>query len=296
MATGRQSRRPHDPELLDLRTDLWGVGATAWACYTGIDLNKRADVLRDGDEGNVFGLQRVSDVRLHCPPALEEVIMGMLFIDPARRPGGSSEVLTQLDTIAGGFGLDSQMVASTRRDRADPREIRSVIESLVDPLWASICRSPGFERYFVKFEDGEQISRSGDQTHHTFLLLRGEVEVERDGEVVAIESRRDLPLRRLDLHGRPRAGDLARPGRRLGLHLQRGRARAARDLQSIGGRAHDPHPGESDRRGPPRHTVERSPPGAPRLRATRSGRVRWAAEHGGLPTWKRRPGCSAGRP
>jgi serine/threonine protein kinase len=176
-------------QSFDLRTDLWGVGATAWACYTGIDLNKRADVLRDSDEGNVFGLQRVSDVRLHCPPQLEEVIMGMLFIDPARRPGGSSEVLTQLDAIARGFGLDSQMVASARRDRADPREIRQVIESLVDPLWASICRAPGFERYFVKFEDGDLLSTSGEATHHTFLLLQGEVDIERDGQIIDVESR-----------------------------------------------------------------------------------------------------------
>jgi serine/threonine protein kinase len=192
-------------QSFDLRTDLWGVGATAWACYTGIDLNKRADVLRDGDEGNVFGLQRVSDVRLHCPPALEEVIMGMLFIDPARRPGGSSEVLTQLDTIARGFGLDSQMVASTRRDRADPREIRSVIESLVDPLWASICRAPGFERYFVKFEDGDLLSASGEATHHTFLLLQGAVEIERDGELVDIEAREGVLMSAIStLTGAPR--------------------------------------------------------------------------------------------
>ncbi len=176
-------------QSFDLRTDLWGVGATAWACYTGIDLNKRADVLRDGDEGNVFGLQRVSDVHLYCPPQLEEVIMGMLFIDPARRPGGSSEVLTQLDAIARGFGLDSQMVASARRDRANPREIRAVIESLVDPLWASICRAPGFERYFVKYEAGDLISASGEATHHTFLLLQGEVEIERDGRVIDVETR-----------------------------------------------------------------------------------------------------------
>lgn len=192
-------------QSFDLRTDLWGVGATAWACYTGIDLNKRADVLRDGDEGNVFGLQRVSDVRLHCPPALEEVIMGMLFIDPARRPGGSSEVLTSLDTIARGFGLDSQMVAATRRDRADPREIRGVIESLVDPLWASICRAPGFERYFVKFEDGDLLSTSGGATHHTFLLLQGSVEIERDGALVDVEQREGALMSAIStLTGAPR--------------------------------------------------------------------------------------------
>jgi serine/threonine protein kinase len=179
----------HSLGSFDLRTDLWGVGATAWALYTGIDLNKRQDVLRHKEPGNIYGLQRLSDVRIHCPPPLEEVVMGLLFIDPARRPGGASEVLSRIQAIADGFGLDSQTVAAARRDRADPEEVRVLVESLVDPLWSSICRSPAFHRYFVKFADGEEISRSGFQTHHTYLLLRGEVEVVRDEEIVATESR-----------------------------------------------------------------------------------------------------------
>jgi len=173
----------------DLRTDLWGVGATAWAMYTGIDLNKRQDVLRHKQPGNIFGLQWLSDVRINCPPPLEEVVMGLLFIDPARRPGGASEVLSRIQAIADGFGLDSQTVAAARRERADPEEVRRLVESLVDPLWSSICHSPAFQRYFVKFEDGEEISRSGFQTHHTYLLLRGQVGVEHGGKLVAIESK-----------------------------------------------------------------------------------------------------------
>ena len=171
----------------DLRTDLWGVGATAWALYTGIDLNKRQDVLRHKEPGNIFGLQWLSEVRINCPPPLEEVVMGLLFIDPARRPGGASEVLSRIRAIADGFGLDSQTVAAARRERADPEEVRCLVESLVDPLWSSICHSPAFQRYFVKFVDGEEISRSGFQTHHTYLLLSGQVGVEHGGKLVAIE-------------------------------------------------------------------------------------------------------------
>jgi len=115
--------------------------------------------------------------------------MGLLFIDPARRPGGAGEVLSRIQAIADGFGLDSQTVAAAHRDRAKPEEVHALVESLVDPLWSSICRSPAFQRYFVKFADGEEISRSGVQTHHTYLLLRGQVAVERGGEVVAVESK-----------------------------------------------------------------------------------------------------------
>ena len=185
-APEQDSRRVHS---FDLRTDLWGVGATAWALYTGIDLTKRRDVLRRVEDGNVYGLQRLSDVRISCPPPLEEVVMGLLHIDPALRPGGASEVLGQIRTVAQGFGLDSQTVASARRESVEPGEVQQVIHSLVDPLWASICRTPGFERYFVRFEEGETLSCAGPSAHQTFLLLKGAVAIEREGKQMDVERR-----------------------------------------------------------------------------------------------------------
>jgi len=169
-------------QAFDLRTDLWGVGATAWALYTGIDLNRRTDVLRRRADGNVFGLQRLSDVHLACSSPLEEVIMGLLYIDPSRRPGGAAEVLAQISSAASGFGLASETVVAARRNCAEPDQVQSVIEALVDPLWAAICRTPGFERYFAKFEDGEVLSSSGEASPYTFLLLRGAVAIEGPAE------------------------------------------------------------------------------------------------------------------
>ncbi len=95
-------------QSFDLRTDLWGVGATAWAMYTGIDLNKRRDVLRTKEDGNIYGLKRLSDVRLHCPTNLEEVVMGLLYIDPAERPGGAAEVLERVRSIARRMGCTNE--------------------------------------------------------------------------------------------------------------------------------------------------------------------------------------------
>jgi len=176
-------------QSFDLRTDLWGVAATAWALFTGIDLNRRQDVLRTQEQGNTFGLKSLSDVALDCPPPLEEIVMGMLYIDPARRPGGTGEVLARIRAIASGFGLDTTTIAAARRDRANPDEIREIIETLVDPLWASICRGPGFDRHFVRFDDGEIIAGVSDPAQHTVLLLRGEVAVVIDDQEVAVESR-----------------------------------------------------------------------------------------------------------
>ena len=55
---------------------------------------------------------------------------------------------------------------------------------MVDPLWSSICRAPGFSDYFAKYEDGEALATLGEQAHHTHLLLRGTVRIERGGQVV----------------------------------------------------------------------------------------------------------------
>jgi CRP-like cAMP-binding protein len=168
-------------QSFDLRTDLWGVGATVWSMYTGIDLNKRFDVLRRAADGNIFGLQRLSDVHLACPPQLEEVIMGLLFIDPSRRPGGAAEVLTQIDAIAAGYPNEATYGDFDGGLEIHDRKIRELLDAIVDPLWSSICRTPGFERYFARFDDGAVVSSPEIRPHHCFLLLRGRIVVQ-DGD------------------------------------------------------------------------------------------------------------------
>ena len=170
-----------------MRTDLWGVGATAWAAFTGIDLNQRKDVLRRAEDGCIYGLQRLSDVHLGCPAPLEEVVMGLLFLDPQRRPGGAAEVVSRIKAIAAGFGMGSQPAAAAGRSDAFVGEVYQVIDELVDPLWASICRAPGFDRYFAKFEDGEIIASPSDQSHHTHQLMSGKIRIENGTELVDIE-------------------------------------------------------------------------------------------------------------
>ena len=176
-------------QSFDLRTDLWGVGVTAWSLYTGIDLNKRQDVLRTRESGNIYGLPRLSDVRLHCPPPLEEIVMGLLTIEPSDRPGGTAEVLSQIRAIAAGFGLSSQTVVASHRDQTTAEEAERVIDQLADPLWASICRAPALRQHLVKYAADEVIAGHGSYTHHATLLLQGTVAVERFGRVVKLETR-----------------------------------------------------------------------------------------------------------
>ncbi len=171
----------------DLRTDLWGVGATAWAAFTGIDLNQRKDVLRRAKDGCIYGLQGLSDVHLGCPAPLEDIVMGLLFLDPQRRPGGAAEVLSRVKLITAGSEMSAKSAIATSRGSAFDAEVTQVIDRLHDPLWTSICRAPGFDRYFEKFEDGEIIASPSDQSHRTHQLMSGKIRIENGNELVDVE-------------------------------------------------------------------------------------------------------------
>jgi hypothetical protein len=173
----------------DLRTDLWGVGATAYSMATGINLAEHQHLIRDGSEGEAFGLPPISDARMFFSKELEDVVMSMLQIDPARRPGSVAEVLARVQAIVTGSGFDADTVTTTRRRNVDDAEVEALIESLVDPLMLSICRGRGFDRYFVKFEDGERLCSEGEKSYYAFLLLRGTVRVSRAGQEIAMLGR-----------------------------------------------------------------------------------------------------------
>jgi hypothetical protein len=198
---------------LDLRTDLWGLGATAWAMYAGIDLNKHPDMLRWHHGDSVFGLRPLSEVRHHCPRELETVIMSLLYVDPRKRPGGAGEVEARVRSAMAGLGCRSGRDLMQTRG-CSPEEVRAVVGTLIDPLWASMCRAPGFERYFARFEDGEILSRTGNCSHHTTLLLSGQILVEKDGEVVGVEKREGTMLGSIStLTGAPLEATLRAKGR-----------------------------------------------------------------------------------
>jgi serine/threonine protein kinase len=164
----------------DLRTDLWGVGATVYSMATGFDLAEHQHLIRDGSEEDSFGLPPISESRMPFSNELEDVVMSMLQIDPDRRPGSVAEVLARVQAIVSGSGFEADTMAATRRSKVD---------DLVDPLMLSICRGRGFDRYFVKFEDGEPLCSEGEKSYYAFLLLRGTVRVSRASRELALLSR-----------------------------------------------------------------------------------------------------------
>jgi serine/threonine protein kinase len=168
----------------DLRTDLFGLGATAWALATGIHLADREDLLRPGGDDWIYGLPPLSEYRIHCSRELEETVMSMLHIDPERRPGSVAEVMARVRALRSGAPLQPERVASPPRSQVSDAEVEALIASLVDPLLIAICRQPGFRRHFVRFDDGDVLCAEGEHSYYAFLLLRGTVVVERYGREV----------------------------------------------------------------------------------------------------------------
>lgn len=192
------------------RTDLWGVGATAWSAYTGMRLDIHQQFLRSPKGEESHGLPVVSAVR-ECPPELEEFLMSLLWINPAGRPGGAAEALANLQQLTAQreHGTLRRSVGGGKIRFTGQPEVSTLIESLVDPLWISICRAPRPVLKYVWFEDGEIICAEGENAYLTFVLLTGRVEVTRNGKVIAHESREGSFLgENATLTGRPRTATI----------------------------------------------------------------------------------------
>jgi len=168
----------------DLRTDLFGVGATAWALATGIHLADREELVRPADGEWIYGLPPLSEYRIHCSRELEDAVMSMLHIDPEERPGSVAEVMARVRAATSGAPFEADGAAAARQGQVPDDEVETLIASLVDPLLMAICKQPSVRRHFVKFEDGEVLCAEGEHSYYAFLLLRGSVLIERNGREV----------------------------------------------------------------------------------------------------------------
>lgn len=178
-----------DYESFDVRTDLWGVGTTAWSLLTGIHLGSRPELLTEERAGRVYGLPALRMYRPECSPFLEEIVMGLLVRDQNKRPGCAAEVLARIHKVGPETEFDTETYAQSRSAPKTHEEIREMVEGLPDPLWRMICRRPGFYRHIIRFADKDILCAEGEASYKTFVLLRGEVAVERDRALLGREHR-----------------------------------------------------------------------------------------------------------
>lgn len=171
------------PDLFDMRTDLFGVGATVWACYTGINLaNAANDYLLATSWDIEYGLPRPSQARSFCSAELELILLSLIVQDTSKRPGSAAEVLASIRRVRAGADLIE--LPGTEVARADCDEI---MERIIDPVWNHVFRSDSYG--IRKLADGDYLCTEGDHSHHTYVLLSGKVEVLLRGRSVATEDR-----------------------------------------------------------------------------------------------------------
>jgi len=176
-SSGWQAPEQERAELdhLDLRTDLFGVGATVWSALTGVNLaGPEGRLLRGRALASPVVLPPISTL-VAVDEELEATVMSLLVRDPAQRPGSARQLLARLASEAPGPTLPGQPV--------HPDQVLAVIDAIVDPLVALLFE--GEQRGIRRLAPGEALCRQGDVSHYAFTLVRGVLRVERDGEAVA---------------------------------------------------------------------------------------------------------------
>lgn len=206
-------QRNLDEKSIDQRTDLWGIGATVWSIYTGINLTKSRDIVAQVPKDSPYGLPHISHYRPDTPPELAETIMSLLMASPGKRPGSAAEMLARIQNLHAGSGPATTTAMSTATRELTEEERQGLLENLMEELWISMVKNPEFIRYMVRFEDGEILCQEGEPSYLAWLLLKGEVQIERAGKIVDVEWREGTFLGEIStLTGRPRTATMRAKG------------------------------------------------------------------------------------
>jgi serine/threonine protein kinase len=172
------------PDLFDMRTDLFGVGATVWSCYTGINLaNPSNAYLLPTNRQAEYGLPLPSRARSFCSQELESILLHLLYQDPGKRPGSAAEVLAAIGRVrsSGKNHLEQPGVP------VDGDACRSLMAGLIDPVWNAVFQAEWTG--VRKLQDGEDLCVEGQNSYLTYVLLSGQVQVLQKGKALAIEGR-----------------------------------------------------------------------------------------------------------
>ena len=172
------------PDLFDMRTDLYGVGATVWSCYTGINLaNPSNAYLLAPDRHAEYALPLPSRARSFCSQELESILQHLLFQDSRKRPGSAAEVLAAIARVRG----PGQNHLQQPGEPIDADACRILMAGLLDPVWNAVFQADW--KGVRKLEDGEDLCVEGQKSYLTYVLLSGRVQVLKKERVLAVEDR-----------------------------------------------------------------------------------------------------------
>lgn len=179
-----QKRREHDS--CDTRTDLWGVGITVWCALTGVD-TAELRTFRERYQFDRHGLPSLDEYRDDCDSEVVRIVMEMLRNDPEDRPGSAYEVLADLHRSTARTAPPDNPAPERAGEGSSKNFL--LYDSLMDPLWRSVCLSGTIDQYLMRMMDGEHLCREGEESFRAFVLLKGAVRIERDGAVLHVEKR-----------------------------------------------------------------------------------------------------------
>lgn len=185
-STSKGSRGYQAPEqasreaAVDLRTDLYGVGATVWSAATGIDLGSPQGLgLLGAHRIAPTTLPRIRTVRPLVAPRVDDLLAPLLSRNPTERPADPATVRAHLQAYN-----DDRGALSSRGVPLGPDDAAAVHNALLDPLWAHILRDTSGAD-LRRFAPGTVLVEQGETSHHAFVLLQGTVRVTRGGTTVA---------------------------------------------------------------------------------------------------------------
>jgi serine/threonine protein kinase len=178
-----------DEALIGSRTDLYGIGSTVWAAFCGFDLSSKRcpDIFMPDSSPTVLPSARM--FREQASEDLCVILDALVARDPGQRPGGAAEVLEMIAERREHrtSGTSSSVVRRIRLH--SDNAVEQVLSNMIDPLWQVLLREHLEELKFVRFDDGEFLCVRGEKSYTAFLLLSGTALVEREGKLLAEESR-----------------------------------------------------------------------------------------------------------
>ena len=112
------------------KTDIYNLGATMYRMFTG--RFPQAGILKPGDDRKLVPPIKIN---ARIPGTLNELIIGSLSLDPAKRPAGMFEIRDQMNAVAKHMGPGRSRPPRGRRGRLRIASCIHVLDFRLKDKW-----------------------------------------------------------------------------------------------------------------------------------------------------------------